>query len=83
MGRKLKTISNRLKNTKALINKLAISGIGKNRRISPKKIAKKRLLIGPAKETVRLSNFGFAKLFGLTITGFPQPKPTNNKNNDP
>ena len=49
-------------------------GIDIKRIAKPKIVAIAKLLIGPASETVTLSSFGFLKLFGLTITGLPQPK---------
>ena len=54
-------------------------GKGTNLNNKPNIKAKKKFVIGPASDTVKLSNFGFEKFRELTITGLPQPKPASKR----
>lgn len=46
--------------------------------VSPRIVASRILLAGPAREIRAMSVLGFLKLWGSKLTGLPQPKPKNN-----
>ena len=54
-------------------------GKGTNLNNKPNIRAKKKFVIGPASDTVKLSHLGLVKLRELIITGLPQPKPAKRR----
>lgn len=74
IGKRLKSIRVRL--IWIIYKNITSIRVGRFRNLikSDKTMARRRLLIGPAREILTSSHFDF-RLYGLTETGFPQPNP--------